>query len=281
MGRRRTWMIVLGIVALVLCVPLLIGGIALAVVFGTDGTYATGTEQISTPSRALVSAVADISADSPVDRDLAGVRLLLDLTSASEKPLFVGVGRANDVSRYLDGVNVERLDDFELSPFRYRGTQVPGTAEPEPPGAQTFWVAKSEGTGEQHLSWRLRTGTYQVVVMNADASSGVDVTGSVGVKIPWIFWVALGLMIVGALLLVGGILLVVFGARRRRLPAGPPGQPGPPGTAPVGYSPVPGQPLAPPSGPSAPNWGPPSAPSSPPSAPSPVPTDQSLPPPQP
>ena len=92
MGRRRTWMIVLGIIALVLCVPLLLGGIVLAVIFGTDGTYTTGDEHLTTPTRALVSAVADISSDSPVDRDLAGVRLLLDLTSSNERPLFVGVG---------------------------------------------------------------------------------------------------------------------------------------------------------------------------------------------
>ena len=258
-------MIVLGIIALVLCVPLLIGGIALAVIFGTDGTYTTGNERISTDTRALVSAVADISSDSPVDRDLAGVRLLLDLTSTSEKPLFVGVGRAGDVSRYLDNVNIERIDNFELSPFRYSSTPLPGTAVPEPPAEQTFWVARSVGTGEQSLSWRLRTGTYQVVVMNADGSAGVNVTGSIGIKIPWIFWVALGLLIVGVILLVGGVLLVVFGAKRRRV-KGPPGQLGQPvqpgqapyGTVPVGYSPVPGQGFPPPATPGAsPPWAPP------------------------
>ena len=211
MGRRRTWMIVLGIIALVLCVPLLLGGIVLAAIFGADGTYTTGNEHLSSQGHAIVSAAADISGDSPVDRDLAGVRLLVNLTSSKEQPLFVGVGRAGDVTRYLDDVSLTRIDDVQLSPFRYRPLELPGTREPGPPDEQTFWVAKSVGTGEQDLSWRLRTGTYQVVVMNADGSASVDVTGSVGVKIPWIFPVALGLIVAGVLLLTAGVLLVVFG----------------------------------------------------------------------
>ena len=224
-----------------------------------------------------MSAAADISSDSPVDRDLAGVRLLIDLTSAKERPLFVGVGRAGDVTRYLDDVSVTRIDDVELSPFRYRPLELPGTREPGSPDEQTFWVAKSVGTGEQDLSWRLRTGTYQVVVMNADGSAGVDVTGSIGVKIPWIFPVALGLIIVGVLLLAGGVLLVVFGSKRRPVA----GAGGPGGAVPVGYSPVPGQGFPPPSGPSATQaWSPPPAAPSPPAPSGPQP-GQPLPPPQP
>ena len=68
MGPRRTWMIVVGIIALVLAVPILIGGVALAAIFGTDGRFESGHEQIETSTRALVSAVADISADAPIDR---------------------------------------------------------------------------------------------------------------------------------------------------------------------------------------------------------------------
>jgi len=220
-----------------------------------------------------VSAVQEISSDSPVDRDLAGVRLLIDLTSAREQPLFVGIGRAGDVSQYLSDVNVARIDDLELSPFRYRTTELPGTKEPDRPDQQTFWVAKSVGTGEQSLSWRLRTDTYQVVVMNADASLGVDVNGSIGIKIPWIFWVALGLIIVGVLFLAGGVLLVVFGSKRRPV-AGATGA----GAVPVGYSPVPGQSFPPPGGPSAeqawsapPSAAPPPSATPPPSAPPPAP----------
>ena len=222
MGPRRTWMIVVGIIALVLAVPILIGGAALAAIFGTDGRFESGDEQIETSTRGLVSAVADISADAPIDR--GDIALELELLSASEKPLFVGVGPAADVTAYLAGVNVERVDDFDFAPFRYRKTELPGERVPDPPGDQTFWVAQVEGSGEQRLSWDLRSGTYQVVVMNADGSPVVDVTGSIGVSISWIFPLAVGLLIVGALLLAAGILLIVFGAKRRPLPAGTAGR---------------------------------------------------------
>ncbi len=226
-------MIVLGIIGIVVSVPLLISGIAIAALFGPDGSLASGGERIETPTRALVSAVAEISGDTPVDRDLFGVRLELKLRSAEEGALFVGIGPAADVTRYLEGVNVERIDEVDFAPFRYRKSELAGTRTPTPPGAETFWVARSEGTGVQTISWRVRTGTYQVVVMNADASAGVDVTGSIGIKIPWIFWLAIGLLVVGGLLLVGGILFVVFGAKRRPLP---PGQQPPYGGTPVGVT---------------------------------------------
>jgi hypothetical protein len=270
-------MIVLGVIALVVCIPLLIGGVALAAIFGPDGTFETGNERIDTATRGLVSAVAEISSDAPVDR--GDITLKLQLTSASDQALFVGVGPAADVSTYLGGVNVERIDDFEFGPFRYSKTEQAGERVPDPPGAQTFWVARAEGTGEQQLSWDLRSGTYQVVVMNADGAPGVDVTGKIGVGISWIFPVAIALLIVGALLLVGGILLVVFGAKRRRLPEGQYGVP------PIGYSPYPGQPgyqpgyqpgagqaLGQAPGQAAPPWTPPpAAPAPPPTAPTPPP----------
>ena len=275
MGPRRTWMIVVGIIALVLAVPILIGGVALAAIFGTDGRFESGHEQIETPTRGLVSAVADISADAPIDR--GDVALELELLSASEKPLFVGVGPAADVTAYLAGVNVERVDDFDFAPFRYRKTELPGEREPDPPGDQTFWVAQVEGSGEQHLSWDLRSGTYQVVVMNADGSPVVDVTGSIGVSISWIFPLAVGLLIVGALLLAAGILLIVFGAKRRPLPAGQPGA--------IGYSPYPGQPgwTAPGTAGPQPPWTPPPAAPSPtaPTPPARLEPGSSLPPPTP
>jgi Domain of unknown function (DUF4389) len=48
--------------------------------------------------------------------------------------------------------------------------------------------------------------------MNADGSAGVSVDTSVAAKVDWLLPVALGLLIGGFVVLVGGALLVVFGA---------------------------------------------------------------------
>jgi hypothetical protein len=52
--------------------------------------------------------------------------------------------------------------------------------------------------------------------MNADASAGVDAELSLGAKVGFIFWVGVGLVIAGALLLGGGATLAYFGLRRQR-----------------------------------------------------------------
>jgi hypothetical protein len=58
-----------------------------------------------------------------------------------------------------------------------------------------------------------------LVLMNADGSAGVDVSGSVGVKVPWIFWVGVGLIVGGIVLLIIGVGLVLLGTRRRKVSA--------------------------------------------------------------
>jgi hypothetical protein len=230
-------MLVLGIIMIVISALVLLGSIGVAVIFGPDGTLTTDTEQLQTDSHALVSAAAEIDRGAPIGGSDANADLTVTVESSNEKPVFIGVGRAADVSAYLDGVSAERIEEVSWPGFRFTKVPVPGTREPEPPGEQQFWVSKVEGPGQQKLRWEITTGTYQVVVMNGDASAGIDVRGSLGLKIGWVFWAAIIGIVIGALLLAGGILLTVFGAKRRPL------QPGDPGYGvPVGYAPYPGQP---------------------------------------
>lgn len=70
------------------------------------------------------------------------------------------------------------------------------------------------GTGEQTLTWTPRAGDWTVVVMNADATRGVSVTGDAGATIPALPWLAGGLLTAGALLMLAALLLVIVPVRR-------------------------------------------------------------------
>ena len=63
------------------------------------------------------------------------------------------------------------------------------------------------------MAWKLRSGTWSIVVMNADGSRDVAATIGVGVKVPLALWVGIGLSLIGgALLAVAGLM---FAARSR------------------------------------------------------------------
>jgi hypothetical protein len=52
--------------------------------------------------------------------------------------------------------------------------------------------------------------------MNADGRPGLDVGADLGAELPSVLWVGLGVALAGAVLLLGGVLLIVSAIRRRR-----------------------------------------------------------------
>jgi Domain of unknown function (DUF4389) len=220
----RVLAVVFGSLATLIAVALLAAGGATLVIDGTqrgdDGYLMTPTETLSTGTHALLSETVRTELDGPdlvYWSDFLGT---LKLRSESAEPVFVGIGPAAAVDRYLAGVPLERVDDL----YDERGTVFGGGATPAPPGQQDFWVATSRGAGEQALRWDVQDGSWRVVVMNVDASRGVRADMSVGARLPDLNWLGLGLLGAGALLLVGGVALLYVGVRRQSAPSIPPTQ---------------------------------------------------------
>jgi hypothetical protein len=216
-GRRVA--IVLGSLAALFGAILVLAGGALLAIFGGDGVAWTDREDLSTPTAALVSGTASIDTDGVVD-DLAGTRVRIDARADGGKPIFVGVGPAADVERYLAGAGYDEVTDLDAGPFESTfgvdRDRHPGAATPDEPGTQPFWVAQDTGRDGAALDWKVRDGDYRVVVMNADGSRDVQTSSELGVRIPWITGVAIGVLVAGLLVLAGGFGAIVAGARRTR-----------------------------------------------------------------
>jgi|tagenome__1003787_1003787.scaffolds.fasta_scaffold20865900_3 hypothetical protein len=209
-----TWPMVWGAVILLVAVSLLVGGAATlrALAHRDSGGYLmTGTHRIATPANGLVSERLDIGSDWPFAGDVATGRV----EARSSQPVFVGIGRSDDVDRYVAGFAHTEITDIDTDPFRLTSHVVPGSAQAGAPGQQSFWRVKASGAGVQAVKWPVEAGQWSVVIMNADGSPRVDVQTRLGVRVPAARWAGIGLLVVGGLVLIPGALLVRRGYQRR------------------------------------------------------------------
>jgi hypothetical protein len=221
---RRGWtggriaLVVVGTIAGLLALGLLAGGCALVAVDQTqrddDGFLMSPTQDFSTPTYAIVSESADLDtegADWALDSFLGTVRI----RSESDRPVFVGIGPAGEVTRYLGGVERDVVDDLDSDgdPEYARRS---GGAPSAPPGDETFWVASTAGAGERTLEWEPEDGDWRAVVMNEDASRGVSAELSIGAELDSILWIGIGLLIAAALFATGAALAITAASRSGR-----------------------------------------------------------------
>jgi hypothetical protein len=185
---------------------LLLGGVAGVAGYAferdDDGFVNSDRQQLESGAYAITTEDIDLGVgelDWAPDGVLGEVRVQVD----AERPVFVGIARDEDVQRYLGAVERDELIAFDGRDSRFDPHQ--GRAPGTPPGEQGFWVAQSEGTGEQALTWDADFGRWTAVVMNADGARGIDVEADAGVKLDWAIWAALGMLAVGLVLSAGAV----------------------------------------------------------------------------
>jgi len=176
------------------------GGAVVATI-GTDGTFSSGGTVTSTTA-ALVTEAGVID-----DRgaDVLGRPSVEISVSDSARPVFVGVGPAKDVDRYLAGAAVETVTDFDVAPFDLTSSVGDGSRRLDPPGDQDFWTERSQGSNAAATSWKLQGGEFRFVIMNADGSAGIKTEGRFGLHVPIV-------SAIGAVALAGGLGTAVIGA---------------------------------------------------------------------
>lgn len=227
MSAGRVILMVLGSIGVLFGLALLAGGGFLLWSDRTqreDGYLTTPSERFATPTYALTRTRLEV--------DTGGASWVLNESwfgkvrirgeSADDKTLFIGIGPQAEVARYLGNVAHANVQDIDFDPFRATYLSVSGGAPQVPPTEQSFWAASASGVGTQTLTWKVREGDWSVVLMNADGSRGVAADVDLGAKLSFLLWVAIGLLIGGALVVGGSTALVVLAARKPRPPPGSP-----------------------------------------------------------
>jgi hypothetical protein len=216
-GGRITALVIGALLALVSLALLGGGGTGLwAELTQRDTGYVTtGIHRFSTGGSALVTERTHLGASGIGWLYSPGIlgKLRVRVTPANGgSPLFVGIGPARDIDRYLAGVSQTLISDF----FKDKVETVGGSAARSAPGTQSFWVASSVGSGPRTLFWKPKNGSWSVVVMNADARPGIDVRADLGARMPAVLWIAIGLLLAGAVFVTGAGLLIVGAIRNKK-----------------------------------------------------------------
>jgi hypothetical protein len=219
----RVVAVVLGSIASLIGIALLLGGAALigahASARDSDGYYTTGTERLATRTYALTAEDIDLGSDAAdvVPKDVLG-RVRIRAERPGGRPVFLGIGPEREVDAYLRDVAHAEIDDLDPPRYRISG----GGAPRRPPSSERFWVASTEGSGRQAVTWEVEGGQWTIVAMNADAARRVVLEADVGAKVGWFLGVGIGLVVVGLLLLAGGVVLIVVAGRRASRTQAPP-----------------------------------------------------------
>ena len=220
MSGGKIVLLVFGVIVLLISFGLMAGGGALIwadnTIKDSEGFYTTKTVQLERDSYAIVTPAADIDLRAAWLWDWGNLATFKIEGSNNDpsKQIFIGVAEESDIQAYLSGVEYEEITQFRIRPYRVDYRNHPGTSEPTTPTSQTFWTASTHGTGTQTLEWELETGSYSLVLMNADGSAGVDLSTVLGAKIPLIFRVGVGLLIGGIVVLIVGGFMVYLAVRR-------------------------------------------------------------------
>ncbi len=222
MSAGRVVGVIVGSLILVVGIGLLFGGGALV---GVDRGFTDAEGFLTVPSSDLERDTYAVAAKAVFEgewiwwyRHPTTVRIRM----TGEQPVFLGIAPRADLEAYLSDVSYSEIEDIDFDDYhkdRVWTTEYAdhiGPNAPASPTDQTFWHASVQGEGTQTLIWTIEPGDWMLVVMNADGSRGIEMSGTVGAETPWLLAVGIGVLAAGVLLTAIGLVLVLFVARRSR-----------------------------------------------------------------
>ena len=213
---------ILGLLLLIIGVPaLLVGAAFWAAMQHRDpgGAFSGDLQRTATSGYAVVVPDADglLRRDAPFARS-GNTRLRLTAYSL-DGPAFIGIGPADEVARYLDGVPRQVVTTVDLgtgalpvATDRIGGGRAPASV----PGRQRFWLKSATGGLDWHPS-ELRDQHYSLVIMSPSAQPGLELTATANLSPGWLNSATWSLLIFGSLLVLAGIVVLAWPGRRREV----------------------------------------------------------------
>lgn len=207
------------IVLLVLGVPILLAGSAAAVFVGSDDTFDLATATIDDDdTAAVVTGVSFLEVEGPT----------LHVTAdGGDAETFVGVAHPVHVAAYFDDVPYMEITDVttqrELTMLSRDGESAPADG----PVGLDWWADTTSGRGAQTVGLPLNNAPVQVVAMQADGSTPLNLDLRIAAEVEGLFVTTLIVAGTGFVFVVGGILLLRSARRRKRANAARSGEPAP------------------------------------------------------
>ncbi len=227
----KMFLMAMGVVVLIIGLIVTAAGAGLLWANATQrdstGYFNTPYATFESSGAALVSSVDFTLSPGPNDwlshHPLGTLRLRADVKNGGT---FVGIAPTAAVDKFLSGVAYDQVRSVRIAPYRVDYRNFVGSRSATNPTTQQIWTASASGTGEQQITWRPESGNWSLVVMRADAGSGVSARVAVGTNTGYVLPVGVGLTVGGVLLIMGGGLmlgLAIIGlerSRRRELASG-------------------------------------------------------------
>jgi hypothetical protein len=221
-GAGKIVMLILGIIVILVSFAFMAAGgfLVWADVARTDGEGFTEIRSghLERDSHAMVTEPVNIDVDewfwdwTPIDT--------IKVEGSNNNPskgIFIGLAGESDLQAYLADVEYD-----EIIGFSFLGSDVdyenhPGNSTPAAPVTQSFWVvAPAHGAGTQSLEWELEKGAFSLALMNDDGTASVDLDVKFMAKVNHILKIAIGSLVGGMVVLVGGVFMVYFAVRKRQ-----------------------------------------------------------------
>jgi hypothetical protein len=219
----KVLLLVFGVIILLGGCGLLFGGGVLVWAYHAptdpEGYVSSGQVDIERSSYAVVTGPVELDEEGLAMLEWLGLSAIKVEGSSNDpsKQIFIGVAQASDLQHFLDDVSYDELTRVTHW-LSFRGVRYfhhPGDSEPPTPLIHSFWQSSVHGPGVQDLEWEPEPGSHALVLMNDDASPGLDMTVQFQVQVPVVvFALGVALLVGGTVALILGIVMVYFAVRK-------------------------------------------------------------------